>query len=115
MRNAFERSLAASLKKRKMGFEYETLKLPYTQSHSYTPDFVLANGIIIESKGHFRRGAGEAAKMIAVRDQHPELDIRFVFYNAHAKISGQKQTYSQWAEKNGFLWAHEEIPDEWLK
>lgn len=115
MRNAFERSLAASLTKRKMGFGYETLKLPYTQSHSYCPDFVLDNGIIIESKGHFRRGAGEAAKMIAVRDQHPELDIRFCFYNAHARISGQKQTYAEWATKNGFKWCHEQIPDDWLK
>ena len=98
-----------------ISFGYETLTLPYSQSHTYRPDFVLDNGIIIESKGHFRRGAGEAAKMIAVRDQHPELDIRFVFYNAHAKIGGQKQTYAQWATRNGFKWAHEEIPDEWLK
>lgn len=114
MRSGFERTLAASLKKRKVKFEYETLKLPYAQYHVYKPDFVLANGVIVEAKGHFRRGAGEAAKMIAVRDQHPNLDIRFVFYDAHARISGQKQTYAQWATKNGFMWAHEEIPDEWL-
>lgn len=114
MRSGFERTLAASLKKRKVAFEYETLKLPYTISHSYSPDFILANGVIVEAKGHFRRGAGEAAKMIAVKKAHPDLDIRIVFYDAHAKISGQKQTYAQWAERNGFVWAHEEIPDEWL-
>lgn len=115
MRSGFERTLAASLKKRKMAFEYENLKLPYSINHIYKPDFQLANGIVIEAKGHFRRGAGEAAKMIAVKKAHPELDIRIVFYDAHARISGQKQTYSQWAEKNGFIWAHEGIPDEWLK
>jgi len=115
MRSGFERTLAASLKKRKVAFEYETLKLPYTQSHIYKPDFILANGVIIEAKGRFRAGGGEAAKMIAVKKQHPDLDIRFCFWDAHARISGQKQSYAQWAEKNGFLWCHEEIPDEWLK
>lgn len=115
MRSGFERTLAQSLTKRKVKFGYETLKLPYTLSHFYKPDFILDNGIIIEAKGQFRPGKAEGSKMIAVRDQHPHLDIRFVFYNAHAKIGGQKQTYAQWAEKNGFIWAHEEIPDEWLK
>lgn len=114
MRSGYERTLAASLKRRGVSFGYETLELPYVRHHKYKPDFILDNGIIIEAKGRFRT-SDEPAKMIAVKKQYPELDIRFVFMYAHQKITGQKQTYAQWAEKNGFLWANGEIPDEWVK
>jgi hypothetical protein len=114
MRSGFERTLAADLKKRGVGFGYETLKLPYVRHHIYNPDFILDNGVIIEVKGRFRT-SDEPAKMIAVKKQHPELDIRFCFMYAHQKITGQRQTYAQWAEKNGFLWANGEIPEEWTK
>jgi hypothetical protein len=52
--------------------------------------------------------------MIAVKNQHPEIDIRFVFMDANKRIPGSKQTHGQWAEKNGFKWADGEIPAEWL-
>jgi hypothetical protein len=35
-------------------FEYETLKLNYTLSSVYTPDFILPNGVILEAKGYFQ-------------------------------------------------------------
>jgi hypothetical protein len=111
MRNAFERNLGAQLKKAKIEFEYEPIKIQYVKN--YIPDFVLDNGTIIEAKGRFIHD--DAAKMIAVKTQHPELDIRFVFYNAHAKISRSKLTYANWADKNGFPWADGRIPEEWLK
>jgi hypothetical protein len=52
--------------------------------------------------------------MAAVKQQHPELDIRFVFYQADKKIPGSKQTHGVWATKNGFPWADGSIPKEWL-
>jgi hypothetical protein len=51
-----------------------------------------------------------------VKQQHPELDIRFVFSNPKAKLyKGSKTTYGKWCEKNGFLYAKETIPIEWIK
>ena len=54
--------------------------------------------------------------MKAVKKQNPELDIRFVFQAPYNKLyKGAKSTYAQWAEKNGFKWAHySSIPVEWL-
>lgn len=113
MRNGFERALGAQLKAAKCPHGYETLKLPYVRHHVYNPDFILDNGIIIEAKGRFMND--DAAKMIAVKKQYPDLDIRFVFVNAHQKIGGQKNTYAQWADRNGFPWADKRIPEEWIR
>jgi hypothetical protein len=54
--------------------------------------------------------------MIAVRDQNPDKDIRFLFANAENPIKkGSKTTYGMWAEKNGFKYADGvEIPKEWI-
>ena len=52
---------------------------------------------------------------VAIKQQHPELDIRFVFSNANAKLyKGAKSRYFEWCDKNNFLWAHRVIPEEWL-
>jgi Autographiviridae endonuclease I len=113
MRSGFERTLAVSLKRRKAKFTYETLKLPYVIEHSYRPDFILDNGIIVEAKGYFR--PGECAKMIAVKKAHPTLDIRFVFGDAKKPVrKGAKLTHGEWATKHGFPYADGQIPDEWL-
>lgn len=112
MRSGFERTLATQLKMAKVPFEYESLKIPYTINHTYSPDFVLRNGVIIEAKGYFR-DAREPAKMRAVKAQHPHLDIRFVFMDAHKRIPGQRTTHAQWAERHGFQWASGTIPEEW--
>jgi hypothetical protein len=42
--------------------------------------------------------------MLAVKAQHPEWTIIFVFQNPNQTIAKtSKTTYSKWAEKNGFL------------
>jgi hypothetical protein len=96
--------------------DYEPIAIKYTQpakKRTYTPDFVLRNGIIIEAKG--RLTATDRAKMLLVRADNPELDIRFVFQRASNRISkASKTTYAQWAEANGFQWAEREVPAEWL-
>ena len=81
--------------------------------HDYNPDFIFPNGVIVEAKGRFMKG--DAQKMLAVKKQHPELDIRFCFMYPHRQIPGQKNTYAQWAERNGFMWCDSTIPDEWVK
>ena len=109
--------MAIQLKKAKVrSWAYEPIKLPYTIDHNYHPDFIVetlsGKKIVIEAKGRFR--PGDVAKMRAVKYQHPELDIRFVFMAAHNKIPGQKSTYAQWSERHGFPWADGIIPEEWF-
>ena len=54
--------------------------------------------------------------MVLVKEQNPELDIRFVFMNARNKIyKGSKTTYADWANRYNFEWAERTIPEEWLR
>ena len=95
---------------------FETHTLEYHQPgkiRKYTPDFILCNGIIIETKGRFLTADRQKHKMIAVC--HPELDIRFVFSNPFQTISKQsKTTYAKWCEHHGFAWASKVIPQAWI-
>lgn len=80
----------------------------------YTPDFVLSNGIIVETKGRFT--SADRNKHIEIHKQHPELDIRFVFSNSRAKIyKGAKSSYADWCKRHGFQYADKDIPEAWLK
>jgi len=115
-RSGLEDDISVDLKKRGVSFEYETLKIKWTllENKTYTPDFVLPNGIIVESKGRFV--AADRKKHLKVKEQHPDLDIRFVFSNSKAKLNkGAKSTYGDWCDKYGFTYADKRIPDEWLK
>lgn len=115
-RSGLEATLAAALTAAGVPVSFEQHRIPYTQpekARNYTPDFVLPNGIVIESKGLFSQE--DRAKMQWVRDQHPGLDIRLVFSNAKAKLrKGSPTTYAMWADKEGFPWAHKVIPAEWI-
>lgn len=116
-RSGLEEKIAADLTSKGVGFTYEELTLPYVapaKPHKYTPDFVLENGIIVESKGRFE--TADRQKHLLVKAQHPELDIRFVFSSSKAKINKRSTTtYGDWAEKNGFKYADKSIPDAWLR
>lgn len=110
----FEFGIAQNLKKKKIKFEYESVKLEYNKAHTYTPDFVLANGIIIESKGRFT--GEDRKKHLLVREQHPDKDIRFVFQRANQPLrKGSPNTYADWCVANNFKYADKEIPLEWIK
>ena len=115
-RSNFELGIAKKLSSKKILYEYESLRLTYVpKPRTYTPDFHLTKqNIIIEAKGYFDKG--DRVKMLLIKEQHPDLDIRIVFLNARNKIyKGSKTTYGAWAEKNGFKWAEGSIPEEWLK
>ena len=114
-RSGLEDKVSKQLQESGVSFEYETLKIQYevNETRRYTPDFILPNGIIIETKGRFV--AADRKKHLLVQQQHPALDIRFVFSNSRAKLSkGAKSSYGEWCEKHGFLYADKEIPQEWL-
>lgn len=116
-RSGLEEKVAEYLTSKGVGFSFETLKVPYVRpetKHTYTPDFILDNGIIIETKGRWL--LDDRKKHLLIRKQHPDLDIRILFQNANAKISkGSKTSYADFCEKHGIPYAHREIPEAWLK
>jgi hypothetical protein len=114
-RSGLEDAVVAFLTERQKEVRYEKLKIEWEdlKYRTYTPDFELDNGIIIESKGKF--DPNDRRKHLAIKEQHPELDIRFVFSNANAKLNkGAKSRYFEWCEKHGFQWSHRVIPVSWL-
>ena len=112
-RSGFEAKLAHQLQRGGVSFQYESIRLEYTKTATYTPDFILPNGIIIEAKGVWT--VEDRTKHLLVREQHPHLDIRLVFMNASNKIrKGSDTTYAKWCERKNILYANKTIPKSWL-
>lgn len=115
-RSRFEETIAADLRKRKVTFEYETLKLPFIQpesKHIYKPDIILPNGIILELKGKFDNQSRK--KMALVMEQYKDkLDIRMVFMRNQPLQKGAKNTYGDWCNSRGVKWCVAPIPEEWI-
>jgi hypothetical protein len=121
-RSGLELDVATFLTESGYSFEYEPQdkKARYLVPavyKLYLPDFVLPNGIIIETKGQFT--SQDRKKQLLIRSSNPELDIRFVFNNPNTKIGKKSQTtYGMWCEKHGFLYhkfhKNNPIPQEWL-
>jgi len=117
-RSGLEEVLAEQLERAGLPVNYETMKVPFKRPEkpsTYTPDFVFCNGkLIIEGKGRFLTEDRQKQKLI--KQQHPELDIRFVFSNSRARISKTSNTtYAKWCEDNGFQYADKRIPVEWIE
>lgn len=141
MRSKFERRLADSLERRGIEYGYETLELDYytkvrkgrcskckartgvLQEHIYTPDFIivrsgsdytteLGNPLIIEAKGRFT--SMDRTKMKAVKERHPDADIRFVFMGNNKIHKNSDMRYQDWTDKHGFPSAIKEIPSDWI-
>jgi hypothetical protein len=108
LRNKFETKIYKQLKRAKVQFKYESEKITYLIAGHYLPDFVISTAlgkIYIETKGYLR--PEHKRKMCAVKKLHPELDIRILFYS-------RKEKDIKWAERNGFKWAIDTIPKDWL-
>lgn len=116
-RSGLESFVSEDLKANGVDAEYEAHKIHFTyppRDAKYTPDFVLPNGVVIESKGRFV--VADRKKHLIIQEQHPTLDIRFVFSNSRNRISkGSKTTYAMWCEKHGFRYADKTVPTEWMK
>lgn len=114
-RSGLEQTVLISLQNRNCNAQYECIKIEWEDLNyrSYTPDFLLPNGIIVETKGRFT--TEDRMKHLSIKKQHPNLDIRFVFTNSNAKLrKGSKTSYADWCEKNGFLYADKDVPQEWI-
>ena len=116
-RSGLEDCIAKQLENAGVKSSYEGYQIKYVipaSDHIYTPDFILPNGIIVESKGLFE--VADRQKHLYIKQQYPNLDIRFVFTNPNTKIyKGSKTTYADWCNKNGFQYTKKLIPLGWLK
>jgi hypothetical protein len=116
-RSGLEERICKELDLLGVSYTYEEIKIPYVppqQERKYTPDIVLSNGLIIELKGRFV--TADRQKHRFIKEQYPDLDIRFVFQNPAAKINkGSKTTYGDWCDRYGFLYHKNHIPTEWLE
>lgn len=116
-RSGLEGSIGAYLEKLGVPAEYEPFAIRYVvpaAEHRYTPDWhLLQNGIIIESKGRFT--AEDRKKHTLIKEQHPGLDIRFVFQRPNERINkASKTTYALWCDRHGFSYAKKMVPLEWI-
>lgn len=96
--------------------QYETHKITYEVEHVYNPDFTIHDKLFIEVKGYFR--ASDRAKHLHIKEQHPEIEIMFIFGDARNKIhKNSKTTYADWCEKHGFRYTDvkQGIPKEWFE
>lgn len=116
-RSGLEDKVSKQLEGKGIKFDYELWKIPYVvpaSNHHYTPDFLLPNGIFIETKGLWE--ADDRKKHLLIREQYPMLDIRLVFSSSRSKIyKGSPTSYAAFCEKHGILFADKLIPLEWLK
>ena len=96
---------------------YEAFSIKYEKParvSKYTPDFILLNGIIPETKGRFV--TADRQKHLLIQRQHPALDIRFVFSRSAQSISTKsKTTYADWCMQKGFNFADKNVPDAWIE
>lgn len=115
-RSGLEEKNAKLLEALKVPVVFEAVKVKYIvpmTEHTYSPDFELPNGILIETKGKFE--PKDRAKHLYLKICQPDLDIRFVFQKPYDPISkGSKTTHAAWADKYGFKWAAALIPRAWI-
>ena len=116
-RSHYEDRVEAKLKAGNIKFDYEADKVSYTIDHVYNPDWRVfredGSSFIVETKGKF--DPDDRRKMLAVKEQHPGLDIRMLFMRNNPIRKGSKTTYVDWCKKNGFECAvGEDIPADWM-
>lgn len=87
-------------------YGYEVTVIPYIvpeSNHKYTVDWSLLNGPLIETKGYLSDHQ-ERTKYVLLKQQYPELDLRFVFDNPNKLCGGTKYSHAKWADKYGIRW-----------
>lgn len=119
-RSKLEETFATILDDLNVDYDYEVTKIKYVvpqSNHTYLVDWTLKNGLLVETKGYLSDHA-ERMKYILLKEQHPELDLKFVFANPNKRCGGMKTTHAEWATKHKFDWCsitdHEKIK-EWCK
>lgn len=129
LRSGFELRLSKQLDAAKIEYKYEHESINYfdkavgykcdecgsgvcVKERWYTPDFFLPNGIIVEAKGKFT--AANRKKHKAVKELHPEIDLRMVFMRDNWLTKSHSMKYSDWCDQEGIEYAIGKIPEAWL-
>lgn len=124
VRSGLEDEACRQLDSGGFSYGYEQVKIQYIKPpSSYKLDFNITTKsgkeIWVETKGRFM--PVDRTKHLLIKQQHPEVDIRFVFQDPNTKLSKKsKTTYGQWCTKHGFKFAKADrkngviIPKEWL-
>jgi hypothetical protein len=120
--SGFEHTVASYLEKKGVPFEYELHSFGWEEhlptahcrtcdtkacykKRSYTPDFFVGNPnspIIIETKGIFTVHDRKIA--LAMKEQHPDVDLRYLFLRDNKLSRKSKTRYSEWCQKNGLTY-----------
>ena len=69
---------------------------------------------IWKPKGYW--APADRRKILAVKKDNPDMDLRMVFQAPYNKINkNSKTTYAMWCEKHDIPWtAYHDIPIDWL-
>lgn len=112
-RSGFESQVAKNLNASGVSWEYEQYKYDLLIPRSYTPDFVLSNGVVLEVKGYFDAEDRRLIKLF--KEQHPSVDIRMVLQKPHQKLTKTgSMTYALWCDKYSVPWCEGPIiPSSW--
>lgn len=115
-RSKFEASVNEALASLVPDAKYEAVRLPFRVelTQTYKPDWVLpTQAIVLEAKGRFTKA--DRDKMLRVKQQYPNLDIRMVFQRLSQKVTN-KMTVIDWCEAHGFPYCQgPNLPEEWIK
>jgi hypothetical protein len=115
MKSMGEVYCTADMNRRKIKCKYENEKLDYSIESTYTPDWTLANDVLVEYKGKMTDQT--RTKLLAVKRCNPDRRVCIVFERATNKLSSRPNSwrYWEWAEKNGFEWSESVVKKEWCK
>ncbi len=128
-RSGLEVEMRDILEKKGLKPFYEAFTLEYLQPakrRHYTPDFLLTTKTtvtlkqiydgkvtVIETNGRFT--LEDRQKHLWLKEQYPQMDLRFVFTNPNGKISkGSKTSYGMWCDKHKFKYFKKVIPPDWF-
>ena len=125
LRSGFEHTIAQALDAAGVEYEYERESFSWLEKvpravclecdgpayakRSYTPDFFLSSGVIVEAKGRFT--AKDRKISLAMKEQGRDIRLVFQFDNKLSRTS--KSRYSDWCVKNDIQYALKEVPESW--
>ncbi len=131
-RSRFEKRIAKELTDAGVSYTYETYSYEYeealrknrvrcaecsstnlTRTGWYTPDFFLSSGYIIETKGRFT--AADRRKMLAVKRDHPDLNLVMLFMRDNKIHKNSTTHYSDWCMEHDYDFSIGHLKPEWIK
>lgn len=129
-RSALEAAVAAQLEHHGIEYGYEQETFEYKkrtprglcelcggtktfQRKRYLGDFSVSPRTIIEVKGYFT--AADRAKMLAVRENNPDIRILFLFGADNKLRKSHDKRYSDWCTEHKFEYAIRTIPKHWIR